>query len=112
MLLCAEERLSLPLASTANFKLCITLHLQEKNTSDGSVAILNFYRRLGWYIIFCFPFKLTSACCHMNTGLRCRLVSVFWSGFCIGVAVTMGESSLSSSSCPIKVLRRSGLSPL
>lgn len=71
MLLCAGERLSLPLASTLNFNLCITLHLQEKKASDDSVAILNFYRRLAWYIIFCFPLKLSSACCHMSRRLRC-----------------------------------------
>lgn len=46
MLLCAGERLGLPLASAVNFNLCITLHLQEKKASVDSVAILNSYRRL------------------------------------------------------------------
>lgn len=57
MLLCAEGKLSLPLASTANFK-C----QEKKKPRDDSIAILNFYRRLAWYKVFWFPFKLTLAC--------------------------------------------------
>lgn len=62
VLLCAERKLSLPPASTANFK------CQEKNPRDDSIAILNFYRRLAWYKVFWFPFKLSVACVVWTQG--------------------------------------------
>lgn len=61
-------------------------------------------------VILSLPFKLTSACCHLSTLLRCRLVSAFVPGFCIRVAVTV--RGFFCSSFFIEVMRLSGPSPL